>query len=345
MQQGLFFWVFNTRTCKRISEVSGNQPEQMGSERSNHFLLNVPLGLASFTAGQVRFKDIFYGHSERTGVTEGRSASAQAPVDAVAEWRSLQNATPPVRLADHLTWLRMQGTTEDPRLLTTLADRPPSGGGGGKGGGGGGGSNQTTPIPTSRGIHHGERGENDNGAGQEGQNEHTAGGGDGRTGVNASLAGRDATADAVGTNSGVRLPASAIVPLEPFLQMAHQRRLEYDSVDGGVQRRTGGSNQTRETKRVRLTHDVHTRLQEVSPGVGKRVDVGDEGERSEWAAAAEAEAAEKCGFLHLVVDGVVFQVNAAKPKGVTRVWASVLPAVSKHSTTPGVGGEFGVPAP
>lgn len=65
---------------------------------------------------QLRFKDKFYGHSEKAAVDAK---------DAVAEWLALQNATLPVRLADQMTWLRQMGITEEPQLLTTVADRPP----------------------------------------------------------------------------------------------------------------------------------------------------------------------------------------------------------------------------
>lgn len=36
---------------------------------------------------------------------------------------------------------------------------------------------------------------------------------------------------------------------------------------------------------------------------------------------------DSCKFFHLVVDGVIFQVDAVEPKGVWRVWANLIPAV------------------
>lgn len=50
-------------------------------------------------------------------------------------------------------------------------------------------------------------------------------------------------------------------------------------------------------------------------------------------AAVDEGGSERCNSFHLVVDGAVFQIDAPKPKGVFRVWASVLPRVSGTSRT------------
>ena len=228
---------------------------------------------SSAVVRQVRFKDEFYGHSEM-----GATSSTPIPVDTVAEWRDLQSATPPVRLADHLTWLRIQGETGDPRLLVTVADRP-------------------SPSVAF---------------GRESSTTSTGGGG-------ASFA----------------VPSA--VPLEPFLQTKDVRESDYTN---GLWRRAGGKSQTGDAKRrrSRLTHGVHTVLKEHRSGEqrlpGSRRWAGDEEEEGRRAASTgEASAAPRtCGLLHLVVDGVVFQVQAARPTGIARVWANVLPAVSKSLT-------------
>lgn len=71
------------------------------------------------------------------------------------------------------------------------------------------------------------------------------------------------------------------------------------------------------TQRSRLTHDENMRV------------------NSNWVAGINMHAAidergsERCNSFHLVVDGAVFQIDAPKPKGIFRVWASVLPRVSE----------------
>lgn len=37
----------------------------------------------------------------------------------------------------------------------------------------------------------------------------------------------------------------------------------------------------------------------------------------------------RCSALHLVVDGVIFQVDGSAPEGIARVWTRVLPVVSR----------------
>lgn len=73
---------------------------------------------------QVRFKSEFYGHSA-SYPSPGSGIDVSAANGAVAEWKALQLVEPPVVLAEHLTWLRNQGRHQEPRLLTTIADRPP----------------------------------------------------------------------------------------------------------------------------------------------------------------------------------------------------------------------------
>lgn len=68
----------------------------------------------------------------------------------------------------------------------------------------------------------------------------------------------------------------------------------------------------------RISHEVNMRLEGRRRRKGRRAE--DEGRAS----------GADCGSLHLVVDGVVFQVEAAKPKGISRVWANVLPEVSRN---------------
>lgn len=208
--------------------------------------------------------------------------------DAVAEWRALQGATPPVLLADHLTWLRIQGETQEPRLLATVADRAPAG------------KLSRTRLPPISAV----------------GTEYLVGGGGvggeelgdnapGTAGTEAPLAEPDVTAPNRG--GGAAIP---LVPLEPFLQLAKERRNSDNTADG-LRRRPEGNTQTAEVKREgsQLTNDVNTVLKEHG---------ADDAYRSQ----------DRCGFLHLVVDGVVFQVQAARPSGITRVWEKVLPAVS-----------------
>lgn len=278
---------------------------------------------------QVRFKDAFYGHSEAARTDQSTAATATT-ADTVEEWRALQRITPPVLLTDHLTWLRVQGISVDPRLLTTVADRPPlspsssagrhrnrpddrrareeneKGGyfptdhrGGGKAG--------EVSVPegwetTGFGGRGGGGGRSSGGGREEGVNE-----GDSAA---TSCAGNDAL------SSSAELPVASIVPLEPFLQLAEEGREESSTtyVEGG----TRGRSQMEHPAQGRscLTHDVHTGMKEYGFGAKRRRKTEDEVGRGD-----------KCGSLHLVVDGVVFQVDAAKPAGISRVWANILPAV------------------
>ncbi len=225
---------------------------------------------------QVRFKDEFYGHSEK-----GAISSTPTPVDAVAEWRDLQNATPPIRLADHLTWLRVQGEASDPRLLATIADRLPA---------------RLTSV-------------------------------------------RGNTATMPDRNGGESFAVPPAVPLGPILHMTKGGR-EGESTDGAWRRVGGKNGETGEESqrgRSRLTHGVHTSMKENRSGDGRLPGpgrwTGGEGEEKGRGASKGEEASaatRRCGFLHLVVDGVVFQVEAARPTGISRVWENVLPAVSKR---------------
>lgn len=72
---------------------------------------------------QVQFKSEFYGHSAQHSSLKGVGSVADANA-VVSEWKALQDIEPPVVLAEHLTWLRYQGHHQEPRLLTTVADRP-----------------------------------------------------------------------------------------------------------------------------------------------------------------------------------------------------------------------------
>lgn len=258
---------------------------------------------------QVRFKDYFYGHSEMATTT---------PANAVAEWRALQDATPPVLLADHLTWLRIQGETQDPRLLATMAGRAPAGN-----------LSRTRLPPTSRVDAAYPAGDGVGGSDQ-GDGARVAGE------TRVSLAERDITAPSHGGGvsvSGAAFPVPSAIPLEPFLQMVKwgNRRRNVD----GLQYRAEGDTETAESKRGRhqLNHDVYTLMRGHRSGDDNRLPrsgVEDqEEERSGKTASTEqaSAAAARCGFLHLVVDGVVFQVEAARPSGITRVWENVLPAV------------------
>lgn len=240
------------------------------------------------------------------------------PADAVAEWRALQSATPPVLLADHLTWLRIQGETQDPRLLATLADRAPAGN-----------FARTRPPPTSA---VGSAYPGGDGVGREAPGDNAPG----AAGTGFPLDERHATAPIRGDGGGAAFSVPSAVPLEPFLQLS--KRGNRDSIVGGLQYRAEGNNHMAEAKRGRsqLTHDVYTLLKEHRPGDESlpRSGGGEQEERRGKRASMKqvSEAADRCGFLHLVVDGVVFQVEAARPSGITRVWENVLPAVSEKST-------------
>lgn len=196
-------------------------------------------------------------------------------------------------LAHHLTWLRIQGEIQDPRLLATVADRAPA-------------SNfsrtRLRPIST---------------VGTECS---------GEGGVDGEEHGDNAPRVA---EAGV--PS---VPLEPFLQLT--KRGKSDKTTDGLGCWRGINTQAAEAKREgpQLTPNVHTLLKEHRPGSGRspRSERGDQEERRGRATSMERvpEAAGRCGFLHLVVDGVVFQVQAARPSGMMRVWGNVLPAVRER---------------
>lgn len=134
------------------------------------------------------------------------------------------------------------------------------------------------------------------------------------------------------------------VPLEPFLHMmagkrgphsqtaaqlvrseAHGDRIIDNRADIGMgirPIREGVSGAALRSRRHRpLTHEVDTRLR--NP---RKVQRSGSGEAIEGTAGADQDRRD-CGALHLVVDGVVFQLEAATPKGISRVWANVLPMV------------------
>eukprot|EP00752_Nemacystus_decipiens_P012470 g11044.t1 len=256
---------------------------------------------------QVRFKDEFYGHSEMDGTITA---------DAVDEWRALQSAIPPVVLADHLTWLRIQGETQDPRLLATLADRAPSGV-----------SSRSREPPTST---VGRRHPGEGGVKEQDQVDYVPG----VTARGPSLADRFDISPSGGGAATFPVPFPSAVPLEPFLQMT--RRWNSGKTADGHRRRETRSTHSAESKGEgsQLTHNVNTLLKERRSGDCHRMPKSgareyDEGIGRAGPATIEpvSDAADRCGFLHLVVDGVVFQVEAARPSGITRVWENVLPAM------------------
>lgn len=261
----------------------------------------------------MRFKDEFYGHSEMTGTI---------PVDAVAEWRALQGATPPVLLADHLSWLRVQGETQDPRLLATVADRAPTG------------SFSRTPQPpiSTVGTEHPGKGD----VGEQDLIDNAPGG---AAGVRVPLAERDVTAPSRAGTGTFPVPVPSAVPLEPFLQLARGGNSGHTA--DGLPRRQKRNTQTGEATREgsQLTPNVNTLLKERRPGDYCRPPRSGSGDHEEGRGRTapmgrvSGAAADRCGFLHLVVDGVVFQVEAARPSGITRVWENVLPAVSERSAS------------
>lgn len=276
--------------------------------------------------GQVRFKDEFYGHS--AGVrTRQASSATRPPVDAVAEWQALQSVAPPILLADHLTWLRVHGTSNDPRLLATVADRPSS--------------SPFFPAGRQRNRPHDHRAakEKERGAfcpgGHDGggRGEHQSipcdfkanscgGGGGGNSSRGESgIAPVPATTPSFGGDAFkwcAEPPVPSIVPLKPFLQLVEEIRK--NSSTTFVQGKTGGQSHAGDPTQARssLTHDVHTSLKEY--GLGGEIIRNPE---------ARAGPRKNCELFHLVVDGVVFQVDAAKLAGIWRVWAKVLPAVRK----------------
>lgn len=102
-------------------------------------------------------------------------------------------------------------------------------------------------------------------------------------------------------------PDTPFVPLESFLRLLP---------DGGVSEKPHRLYGSREDPgRVPLAHSISMRS-------GRRRRPGDEETTGGVAERGP------CGFLHLVVDGVEFQVNAATPSGISRVWTNVLPLVS-----------------
>lgn len=250
---------------------------------------------------QVRFKDEFYGHSDMAATEENLTNATTKPADPVSEWRELQRAAPPVLLADFLTWLRVQGSTQDPRLLTTVADRPPAGSS----------TSGTGQWPRPHGS---------GGREEEGDSSETARRvEDGRQGKQGGV---DLTAGAAGVSDLARFPNDSVVPLKPVLQLEEGGRRRHDRTIG-IQDHASGAGEARTSI---LTHGVHAGLKEHGPGRGLLPGPGGRGGDDRNGPIAEAAT---CGVFHLVVDGVVFQVDAAKPQGVSRVWASVLPAVSR----------------
>lgn len=245
--------------------------------------------------------------------------AGMVPADAVAEWRALQSANPPILLADHLTWLRIQGETQDPRLLATLADRTPAG------------NFSSTRQPLISTV---DAERNRPAVGRDEQGDNAPGGG----GTGVLLGERNGNAPSRGAPAVFPVLVPSAVPLEPFLQMA--RRGNGDNAADGLRRRGTRSTRTAEGRREgsQLDHNVYTLLKEhrpmgdhyglPRPGGGHQEERGGRTDSTEW---GSDEAADRCGFLHLVVDGVVFQVEAARPSGITRVWENVLPAVSGRS--------------
>lgn len=266
-------------------------------------------------AGQVRFKDEFHGHSEKAAIGAN---------DTVAEWRALQDATPPVHLADHLTWLRHMGITKEPRLLRTVADRPDTSlyyplrrqqfrrqSGDGPAGG-------ITISP--EGAEH----QVGDGLGETAYSQHSAESTEAGSGVLAARRDGDAS------ESEAAFPVLPIVPLEPFLKMMKSGHKD-DSVNRPVAGHAGGNEDTAGARQgpARLTHDVKTLLEERLSRLDSTGEAGNEDDRGGPALTMEAEGV--CDSLHLVVDGVVFQVEATRPALNTRVWENVLPAVSERS--------------
>lgn len=145
-------------------------------------------------------------------------------------------------------------------------------------------------------------------------------------GSGVPAAGRDGNA----SESDAASPVLPIVPLEPFLMMM-QGGHGYDSVNHRVAGHVGVSKDTAEVRQgpARLTHDVSTLLDERLSRSGSRGEARNEDERGGPASTTGPEGV--CGSLHLIVDGVVFQVEAARPGPITRVWENVLPAVSERS--------------
>lgn len=247
-------------------------------------------------AGQVRFKDELYGHSEPPPSqqrTEGATTDTIG-IDAVVEWRAMQSVQPPILLADHLTWLRVQGRGGDSRLLTTVADRP---GSGTRGNGSGG-----TPEYRFR-----------------------------ATGERDYLG--EATSQPASFD--VFFPAFPPVPLAPFLLMvadgeeavnAAARSLQHEH-SCGTSTNKKNSHITKcdepKTRRHALTHDTDTRMRE---DWGEKRRPGGEG-GSGGAAITAADSSVACASFHLLVDGVMFQVGASGPRGILRVWTNILPAV------------------
>ncbi|CAN0041830.1 unnamed protein product, partial [Ectocarpus sp. 13 AM-2016] len=128
------------------------------------------------------------------------------------------------------------------------------------------------------------------------------------------------TAGAAGVSDIATFPNDPVVPLKPFLQLQEGGRRRQDRTNG-IQDRASGAGEARTSF---LTHGVHAGLKEHNPGGGVLPGPGGRGGDDRNGPFAEALT---CGVFHLVVDGVVFQVDAAKPQGVSRVWVSVLPAI------------------
>lgn len=264
--------------CNRIPHLAFRETQSKFSIRPN----------------QVRFKNDFYGHSEPLPSQKqaGGTPEDTVAIDAVAEWRSLQNASPPIVLADNLTWLRNQGSAKDPRLLATVADRP--------------GSRMRPNRARESGQKHGRTG-------------------DGGNADNMSNAGYDRS------TPGDVVADFPVIPLEPFLWATRDKKDPKPAATQDLKSPQKHSNNWRDTgaeavtaRGSRLTHGVNTRMKQYS---GANNPAWEEERGGEAGVAAARTSSEKCKIFHLVVDGVVFQVDASKPKGISRVWANVLPAV------------------
>lgn len=213
-------------------------------------------------------------NSAQKGAKNASIDTFAGPPDAVAEWRALQNVEPPVHLVDHLTWLRITASLNEPRLLKTIADRP------------------------------GVRTRFDYGGGR----------GDvmgGETEKNIRMMAGLSPKHLQEMVRKWRAYSPASADGTPELMRDDERGVE------GLPRDDIGLN--RQSQSSPLTHNVNTRMKDT------------------WTAGRNTHAAinegdsEGCNSFHLVVDGAVFQIDASNPKGIFRVWASILPRVSGAS--------------
>lgn len=145
-----------------------------------------------------------------------------------------------------------------------------------------------------------------------------------------------------------------VVPLAPFLRQMVKEGEREGSMDAAVQyhlepgckngwssacsgsssRSCSSGNGNRSTSSLSNEHrDSNGRGSEISwkSSISHEVNMRLDGRRRRKGRRARDDGRASdadCWSLHLVVDGVVFQVEAAKPKGISRVWANVLPEVS-----------------